>query len=342
MRSLSEPRSRLHFGSPLCLLALVALLLIIVAACTNQGPSAPSPTTPGIRVIVVTATPRPNTIAESQTPAPTTAPSPVATVTTAPAPTVEPTATLAPQATATPTPPRSSNVVVVAPSSGQLVASPIRVQGMARAFEATIEVVVIADGKQIAHSGVRASAGAPDWGVFDATVEAEVPAGTEPIDGEVRVMIPSTKDGGDAEVVTIPVKIQPRGAQSGTPGTRVVKVYFWKTVDNQLTFVPVNRMIPWTLAVGRASLEELLEGPTAAESASGLHSNLPAGTKVLGLQIKNGVAYADFDRALQKGAQGSAAIYGMIQQVRLTLLQFSTVKQVVISVEGKTEGILEP
>jgi spore germination protein GerM len=32
----------------------------------------------------------------------------------------------------------------------------------------------------------------------------------------------------------------------------------------------------------------------------------------------------------------------MTQQIRLTLLQFSTIKDVVISVEGKTEGILEP
>lgn len=324
--------------APLTLLLPLLLLLVGLAACSALGESALSPTAQGPRVIVITATPHPTS--PTAVPSPTTVPSPEATATATQSPTAVPSAT----ATQTPLPShtKATDIVVVEPVSGQIVTSPIRIQGMARAFEATILVDVVVAGRQIASTPVQTSAGAPEWGVFDATIEADLPAGADPIDATVRVMIPSMKDNSYSEVVSIPVKIQPRNPTIPTPGTRVVKVYFEKTVNNQMFFVAVNRTIPWTLAVGRASLVELVKGPTEPEKAAGLETAIPAGTKVLGLAIKNGVAYPDFDRTLQQGAQGSTAIYAMTQQIRLTLMQFPTVKRVVISVEGKTEGILQP
>ncbi len=318
--------------------AVLAFLVVGLTACGSVAELTSSPTSQGPRVIVITATPRPTSAVDSPspTPDPSATPEPIV----VPSPTSLPGAT--PTLPSTPASANASDIVVVEPTSGQLVTSPIRVQGMARAYEATILVDVVVGGKEIASTPVQTSAGAPEWGVFDATIEADVPAGVNPVDATVRVMLPSMKDNTYYEVVSIPVRIQPSNTNNPAPGTRVVKVYFEKTVDNQMFFVAVNRTIPWTLAVGRASLLELIKGPTDSEMAAGLQTTIPAGTKVLGLQIKDGVAYADFDRTLQQGAQGSAAIYGMTQQIRLTLMQYSTVKSVVISVEGKTEGILEP
>jgi hypothetical protein len=324
----------------LALSPLLALLLFGLVACAGLGMPGSSPTAQGGRIIVVTATPRAGPVADAQTPTGTATPSPEATPTLAPSPTVAPSPT--PIATPSPTPTRVGNLVVVQPASGQLVANPIRVQGMARAFEATIDVAVLVGGKQVAHSGVHTSTGAPEWGAFDAAIEADLPDGADPVDGEVRVMIPSAKGDGSGEAITIPVRIQPSNTQAPAPGTRYVKVYFENVVGDKISFFAVNRSIPWTLAVGRASLEALIKGPTATETLAGLRTCLPTGTKVRSLKITNGIAHADFDSTLLKGAQGSAATYGITQQIRLTLLQFPSVKDVVISVEGKTPSILGP
>jgi spore germination protein GerM len=94
--------------------------------------------------------------------------------------------------------------------------------------------------------------------------------------------------------------------------------------------------------VGRAALDELLKGPSVEEKEKGYLTAINEGVKVEKLTIENGVAKADFNSRLEEAVGGSCRVNLIRSQIVNTLMQFSTVKEVVISIEGKTEDILEP
>lgn len=128
--------------------------------------------------------------------------------------------------------------------------------------------------------------------------------------------------------------------------TMQVRVFFANTAEDpdvtrcEVTF-PVTRTITKTQAVGRAALNELLKGVTTGEKARKYYTGIPEGVVLNSLTIKDGVAYADFNSKLNEGVGGSCLTSRIRSQIRNTLQQFPTVKSVVISVEGKTDGVLE-
>lgn len=139
-----------------------------------------------------------------------------------------------------------------------------------------------------------------------------------------------------------------------------IQVYFAHTsLANEATCVkPVTRAIPHTLAVGQTAIEELLKGPTPEERAAGFWNAIPDQAQVaayrerLGytgdrvrlnsLRIVGGVAYVDFSAEMEAHGGGSARIMCLRQQIVRTLKQFPTVQEVVISVEGRSEDVLQP
>ncbi len=145
-----------------------------------------------------------------------------------------------------------------------------------------------------------------------------------------------------APAIQAPTAAMSPVAASPTPSIMVVKAYFSSIVDNDVEFVPVERTVPRTAAVGQAAIEELLKGPTPEERARGLYSAIPEGARLRSLRVVDGVAYADFDEALQFQVGGSLRVMAIRKSITLTLLQFPTVQSVVISIEGRTEDILQP
>lgn len=134
------------------------------------------------------------------------------------------------------------------------------------------------------------------------------------------------------------------------PGTMGVDVY-WVVGE---TLKPQRVRVPRTLGIGRAALETLLWGPLAGQSA-GFTTALPLPADVLAypqrapdwgervrlnnLTIVNGLAHADFSGELLAypgGALHTTLILGQIEQ---TLLQFSTVNEVLITVEGQRDRL---
>lgn len=105
---------------------------------------------------------------------------------------------------------------------------------------------------------------------------------------------------------------------------------------------PVDRTVAKTAGVSRAALEEMLKGPTSQEQAGGFASMINPGVKINSLTIDKGLAKVDFDQTIQQGVGGSCRVSMMRLQIEQTLKQFPTVKNVVISVEGKTEDVLQP
>ena len=138
----------------------------------------------------------------------------------------------------------------------------------------------------------------------------------------------------------VPVKLSKSSSEKTT-----FNVYFsQQDVSSQACekVFPYTREVPKTQAVATAAMGELVKGPTDFEAYAGIFTSINKGVMVNSLVIENGVAKIDFNEELQKGVAGSCKVIAIRAQIEQTLKQFSTVKEVVISINGKTEGILQP
>jgi len=106
---------------------------------------------------------------------------------------------------------------------------------------------------------------------------------------------------------------------------------------------PITRVIPKTKAVAEAAITELLKGISMEEEdKGGYFTSLNAGIKMQKLSITNGTAYIDFNQALQDKVGGSCLTSRIRSQITQTLKQFPSIKNVVISIDGNSETILQP
>lgn len=161
------------------------------------------------------------------------------------------------------------------------------------------------------------------------------------------VVTPTLPNGTPTNRVPVPptTASTPRPTTTVSPltGTVALKVYFGRTGSAECEDVTsISRVLPNTLAVGRTSLISLLAGPTANERAAGYTTAINSGVRLQSLTITNGVALADFSSDLSRGVAGSCRVQAIRSQITETLKQFPTVKTVVIAVEGKINGVLEP
>ncbi|HJP66747.1 MAG TPA: Gmad2 immunoglobulin-like domain-containing protein [Actinomycetota bacterium] len=106
----------------------------------------------------------------------------------------------------------------------------------------------------------------------------------------------------------------------------------WFTYGEHL-FV-TQRTEPFTVAVGRAALEAMLEGPSSAERKAGVGTTIPAGTKLLGLNIEDGIATVDMSGTYDDGG-GSLSERMRLAQMVYTITQFSSVQGVNLRLDGK-------
>ncbi|MBU1146531.1 GerMN domain-containing protein [Patescibacteria group bacterium] len=129
--------------------------------------------------------------------------------------------------------------------------------------------------------------------------------------------------------------------------TTTVKVFFGNSIfdpeilDCSKNFA-VERTIPKTTAVAYAALEELLGGPTEDEKAEGYFTSINPDVKIQSLIVVNGIANVDFNEQLEYQVGGSCRVTAIASEIKETLKQFSTVTDVVISIDGRTEDILQP
>ena len=276
---------------------------------------------------------------------------------------------------------KSDLIRVTNPLSNEAVQSPLTVEGEARGpwyFEASFPVKLLDENGEVLAAGVAEAEG--DWmteafvpfrAKFEFTapatpaqqgtlvLEKSNPSGLASTADELRIPVAFMNASPSAESpaptmteepsmlsAPPPAGITPSPAPQAMTGTIIVRAYFGNSKLNSsadcANVFPVAREIPKTTAVGKAALEELLKGPTAFEQNWGYSTNLNGGVKLKGLKIENGVARADFDGTLGRDINGSCRVTGIRAEITKTLKQFPTVKNVVISIDDRTEGILEP
>jgi len=137
------------------------------------------------------------------------------------------------------------------------------------------------------------------------------------------------------------------------PDTREVTLYW--ILGGKLQAAKTR--IVKTQAIGTATLEELIWGPTPRNLA-GFETAIPTPEQVLSyagreadwgprvtlrkLTIVDGVATVDFSREMRAYATEPLRVQLLRDQISSTLRQFSTVKDVFITIEGRADGVLEP
>lgn len=231
------------------------------------------------------------------------------------------------------------NIKVSSPKSGGTFNLPIKVEGEARVFENVVSLKVVDEEDNLLFQDffMASSSDVGQFGPFSYNITTLL---SEPVSEKIFIKIywDSPKDGSPLDEITIPVVL----------GDKNLKVasYFGKkpeSGDDCQKVFPLYRLIAKTESIGGRALTILLSGLlTEKEKAAGYFSSLPEGAKLISLNIKNGTAYADFDGGLDEKIGGSCRVSAIRSQIESTLKQFSSVKKVVISVNGETESALQP
>ncbi len=126
------------------------------------------------------------------------------------------------------------------------------------------------------------------------------------------------------------------------PGEGMIsmEIYFYVVEDGMESLASVVREMPIPQEKHVTALNELLEGPSEEERAEGYATAIDEETTLLDFYVEDNVGFADFSEELD--ASGSATVTLIRDQITSTLLQFEELEEVVISIEGETEEILQP
>lgn len=238
-------------------------------------------------------------------------------------------------------------IQVEMPLPNEAITSRVLVRGKARGnwfFEGSFPVKLVVNGEVIAQTVAEAQG---EWMTnefvdFKAILDFEDKSSTEARRGDLILEKdnPSGLPENDKSL-RIPVII---GSERIS-----VSVYFNSSdvanySDAQCQVViPVQRFAGLQLAErARGALEELLKGPTEEEKAKGFFTSINPNVKIQKFSIEDGVAKVDFDKQMEFQMGGSCRVAAIRAQITQTLKQFPEIKDVIISVDGRTEDILQP
>jgi len=249
------------------------------------------------------------------------------------------------------TPPKAEEVltglVVNSVKPGDEIKSPLEIKGYVNGegwggFEAQVGVVRLLDsnGFELALGILNATT---EWMTtkidFATTLEFE-----SVLDQEGVLLFTNENPSGLPEndrQYYLPVRISKTVTE-----TMKVKAYYSNSVKDPevscTNVYSVEREVPKTEGVARAALEELLKGLTNQEKTEGFSTGINPGVKIQSLTIENGVAKVDFNGILEYEVGGSCRVAAIRSQIAETLKQFTTVTDVIISIDGRTEDILQP
>jgi spore germination protein GerM len=133
------------------------------------------------------------------------------------------------------------------------------------------------------------------------------------------------------------------------PARAQVQIFFVRTEPGgrAQTLVAASRAVPagGTPALAGAALRQLLQGPSRAERARGISSEIPPGTVLRGVTVSGGTATVDLGVVFTQGG-GSSTMLGRVWQVVYTASQFHDVTAVQLLIGGRRvdalggEGVL--
>jgi len=228
------------------------------------------------------------------------------------------------------------SIRVTLPKANDVVENPITVTGTARVFEQTFNwKLKNRDTGKVLSESFAMSQGEElsEFNPFSFKIPLAVGS---PRDLLLQVIEYSAKDGSVAYQVDIPLELKSQETMS-------LSVFFSQNNPSDCSNVAAtSRTVLKTKETGYIALHELLKGPATLEKVKGFRTSIPDNVRINSLNISDGVARADFSPELEVGVAGSCRVTAIRSQITQTLKQFPSVKDVVISIGGRTEDILQP
>lgn len=118
------------------------------------------------------------------------------------------------------------------------------------------------------------------------------------------------------------------------PARMDVAVYYLKTTPSDMYLIREVHEVDKTDEVAKAALNELINGNPITAGASRV---LPDETKILGINIEQGLATVDFSAEVLKANVGSSGEALGIASIVNTLTEFPTIEKVAFAVDGSKE-----
>jgi len=241
--------------------------------------------------------------------------------------------------------PVQPDVILTTIKANDVIISPLTIEGQAKGpwfFEASFPVQLVdASGNVLAQTAMQAT---EEW-----TTENYVHfTGQMTFDSTTsttgKLIFHNDNPSGLPEKLKtfeVPVRFQ--------PPTEMMNVNVYLNNDKLDPTIACNkvfatpRQVPKTEAVAQAAILELLKGPTDAERQQGYYTVINPNVKIQSLTIDaQGIAHIDFDQQLQAKVGGSCRVSAIRSEITETLKQFSTIKSVIISINGDSATILQP
>ncbi len=239
---------------------------------------------------------------------------------------------------------KSDFIKVDKPLANGLVSSPVEISGQARGtwfFEGSFPIVITDANDLIIGQGIATSS--QEWMTenfipFNATVYFERP---ETASGKIILKKdnPSGLKENDDQLI-LPIQFD--------QNNMTLKVYFTTPItggeeDFDCLYVQaLDKEVPYSPNVARAAIEQLLKGPSSEDKVNGFSTSINPNVKVNSLTIESGIARVDFNQQLEYQVGGSCRVASINEQITKTLKQFDEVQSVVISIDGRSEDILQP
>ncbi len=123
--------------------------------------------------------------------------------------------------------------------------------------------------------------------------------------------------------------------------TRKSTLYF-VTIDpdGRVVRKEVTREIPASDSPLTDALRALLKGPNEQEASKGYRSLIPAGTRILSVLVRSGVATVNVSEEFQFNQYGIEGYIGQLSEIVFTATAFSTVTSVQFLIEGQKREYL--
>lgn len=157
------------------------------------------------------------------------------------------------------------------------------------------------------------------------------------VDGKAVGQLPKGTEIG-AELKREEINLQ-ASENNGDKLSKVMVYYQKKGSGDYSYYVPVTKLVTGTNRA-EAAMNALIEG---ASAETGLLNPFPEATKLLGVQVKDGIAYVNFSEDILAATTSKVAENSIIKSVTLTLKDLPEISKVKLFVNGatidSTEGI---
>lgn len=122
---------------------------------------------------------------------------------------------------------------------------------------------------------------------------------------------------------------------------RISKIYFTMLDNNDnLVLKNVEREITYYNTPLTETLKELFNGPNSYELKSNYITNIPKGSKILKIWIKDKILYLDISKEFENNNYGRESTINQLKQIVFTATEFPNIQKVKFLINGKEENYL--